>query len=39
MDLFAYTVDDRTAMRRMIGLGADGIVTDRPDVLRRILQL
>jgi glycerophosphoryl diester phosphodiesterase len=32
-----WTVNDQTLMRRLIEQGADGIITDRPDVLRRIL--
>jgi len=32
-----WTVDDESEMRELIALGVDGIVTDRPDVLRRVL--
>lgn len=32
-----WTVDDPDAMRRLLGWGVDGIQTDRPDVLARIL--
>lgn len=32
-----WTVDDEAEMERLIGLGVDGIVTDRPDVLREVL--
>jgi len=32
-----YTVNDPDRMRRLVGLGADGIFTDRPDVARRVL--
>jgi glycerophosphoryl diester phosphodiesterase len=28
-----YTINDRPSMRRMLGFGVDGIVTDTPDVL------
>jgi glycerophosphoryl diester phosphodiesterase len=31
--VFAWTVDDRATMRRMIATGVDGIITDRPDTL------
>ena len=34
--IFAWTVDSPMMMRRMILMGADGIVTDRPSELRRI---
>jgi glycerophosphoryl diester phosphodiesterase len=33
-----WTVDDPTMMRRMIGVGVDGIITDVPDVLREIVR-
>jgi glycerophosphoryl diester phosphodiesterase len=33
----AWTVNDPDEMRRLIGLGVDGIVTDVPDVLRSVL--
>lgn len=32
-----WTVNDTAVMRRMIAAGADGIITDTPDVLRGIL--
>ena len=32
-----WTVDDETLMRHLLGLGVDGIQTDRPDVLARVL--
>lgn len=33
-----WTVNDSKMMRRLIALGVDGIITDKPDMLRRILQ-
>jgi glycerophosphoryl diester phosphodiesterase len=33
----AWTVDDEAEMRALLALGVDGIVTDRPDVLARVL--
>ncbi|MEV4220845.1 glycerophosphodiester phosphodiesterase family protein [Nonomuraea sp. NPDC049725] len=33
MRVFAWTVDDAAAMRRLVGYGVDGIITNRPDVL------
>ncbi|MEI2665187.1 glycerophosphodiester phosphodiesterase [Rossellomorea sp. LJF3] len=32
-----WTVNDRETMERLINLGADGIITDRPDLLLNIL--
>lgn len=32
-----WTVNDERTMRRLIGIGADAIITDRPDLLYRIL--
>jgi glycerophosphoryl diester phosphodiesterase len=32
-----WTIDDEAEMRALLALGVDGIVTDRPDVLRRVL--
>jgi glycerophosphoryl diester phosphodiesterase len=33
MRVFSWTVDDAATMRRLIGHGVDGIITNRPDVL------
>lgn len=32
-----WTVDDPAAMRTLLDMGVDGIITDRPDVLRDVL--
>ena len=32
-----WTVDDEADMRALLGIGVDGIITDRPDVLARML--
>jgi glycerophosphoryl diester phosphodiesterase len=33
-----WTIDHEPDMRRLLGFGVDGIMTDRPDVLTRVLQ-
>ena len=37
MKVDAWTINDPNDMRRMINLGVDGIITDRPDLLIEIL--
>ena len=32
-----WTIDDEPAMRRLLGFGVDGIMTDRPDILAKVL--
>jgi glycerophosphoryl diester phosphodiesterase len=34
----AWTVDEPAEMERLVALGVDGIITNRPDVLRQILE-
>lgn len=36
MRVFTWTVDDPETMRRLISWGVDGIITNKPDVLREI---
>jgi glycerophosphoryl diester phosphodiesterase len=32
-----WTVNDEASMRRLLGWGVDGLVTDRPDLALRVL--
>jgi glycerophosphoryl diester phosphodiesterase len=36
--VYAWTIDHRAEMERLLDLGVDGIVSDRPDVLRELLR-
>jgi glycerophosphoryl diester phosphodiesterase len=38
LGVFAWTVDDADSARRVAGYGVDGIITDKPDVVRDALQ-
>lgn len=38
MQLHVWTIDDEREMERLIDLGVDGIMTDRPGVLRGVLE-
>ncbi|GLW64330.1 hydrolase [Actinomadura rubrobrunea] len=37
MEVFTWTIDDPDAMRDAVELGADGIISNKPDVLRQVL--
>ncbi|MFD5828723.1 glycerophosphodiester phosphodiesterase [Lentzea sp. NPDC060358] len=38
LEVHVWTIDDEAAMRTLLDLGVDGLVTDRPDVLREVLR-
>lgn len=38
LDVHVWTIDDEAEMTRLLELGVDGLMTDRPAVLRRVLQ-
>jgi glycerophosphoryl diester phosphodiesterase len=38
LQVLAWTVNERTAMERMLAIGVDGIVTDRPDLGVQVLR-
>ena len=38
LHVHVWTVDDPAAMGHLLDLGVDGIVTDRPSVLRTVLE-
>ncbi len=37
LDVHVWTVDERPAMERLLAIGVDGLMTDRPDVLAEVL--
>jgi glycerophosphoryl diester phosphodiesterase len=37
LEVHIWTIDDAAEMHRLLDLGVDGIMTDRPDVLRAVL--
>ncbi|MEU7479883.1 glycerophosphodiester phosphodiesterase [Lentzea sp. NPDC042327] len=38
LEVHVWTIDDEADMRALLDLGVDGLVTDRPDVLRDVLR-
>ena len=39
LKVFVWTVDSRSEMMRLLEMGVDGIITNRPDVLKTVLEL
>jgi glycerophosphoryl diester phosphodiesterase len=37
MEVIPWTVNDRATMEHLIGVGVDGLITDRPDLLRQVM--
>ncbi len=38
LQVLAWTVNDPAAMDRLVGQGVDGLITDRPDLARKVLE-
>lgn len=38
LKVLAWTVNDPAAMEKLLGYGIDGLITDRPDVARKVLE-
>ncbi|MND01640.1 cytoplasmic glycerophosphodiester phosphodiesterase [compost metagenome] len=38
IQVHVWTIDDRQEQERLLDLGVDGIMTDRPAVLKEVLQ-
>jgi len=38
MDVHYWTINDRAVMEELLDLGADGIITDRPDILIDLIE-
>lgn len=39
LEVFVWTVDSRTEMVRLIEMRVDGIITNRPDILKSLVEL
>jgi glycerophosphoryl diester phosphodiesterase len=38
LQVHVWTIDDEAEMNRLVDVGVHGIMTDRPSVLKRVLQ-
>jgi glycerophosphoryl diester phosphodiesterase len=38
LKVLVWTVNDAPTMQRMLDLGIDGLITDRPDIAREVLR-
>jgi glycerophosphoryl diester phosphodiesterase len=38
LEVHAWTINDPAEMTRLLNLGVDGLMTDRPDLLRDVLR-
>ena len=38
LQVHVWTINDAAEMHRLLDLGVDGIMTDRPDVLKAVLE-
>jgi glycerophosphoryl diester phosphodiesterase len=38
LEVHVWTINDPAEMRRLLALGVDGLMTDRPDLLRDVLR-
>ena len=37
LKVLVWTINDAPTMERMLDLGVDGLITDRPDIARKVL--
>jgi len=38
LQVHVWTIDDPIEMKRLLDLGVDGIMTDRPEILKKVMQ-
>lgn len=39
LEVYVWTVDSRSEMARLMGMGVDGIITNRPDIFKTLVEL